>query len=407
MSTLRWFHERWFQELGIFLTCGLAVACGGSSSHTDTAATSVTTPTGQNVAPISVNSGPNRNYADAAFASVTVCIPGTSTCHTIDDVLVDTGSFGLRILSSQLPLSLPQQNSSAGDPVVECLPFLATYTWGPVQGADVEIAGEKASSVPIQVINNTFAVPNGCSDLGLPPANSVQTLGANGILGIGLYAQDCGPACTQTGSSNPGLYYGCPSSGCQVIAEPLAQQVQNPVSLFSSDNNGVVIELPAVPSPEPSLSGSLIFGIGTESNNALGTAKIYVPDDYGNFTATYKGVPYSTSFIDSGSNGFFFLDQSTTGIPVCTNQTGFYCPDSTQSVTATTEGTNGVSGMVSFSVANANALFANGSDFVFNDLGGPAPNSFDFGLPFFLGRDVFVAIENKSTPGGSGPYWAY
>ena len=407
MSMLRWFRVRWFRVLGIFLACGLAVACGGSSSHTDTATTPVTTPSGQNVAPISVNSGPNGNYVDAAFASVTVCVPGTSNCQTIDDVLVDTGSFGLRILSSALTLSLPQQDSSAGDPVVECLPFLSTYTWGPVQGADVEMAGEKGSSVPVQVINNNFAVPKGCSDLGLSPANTVQTLGANGILGIGLYAQDCGPACTQTGSSNPGLYYGCPSSGCQVIAEPLAQQVQNPVSLFSSDNNGVVIELPAAPNPEPSLSGSLIFGIGTESNNALGPAKIYVPDDYGNFTATYKGVAYSTSFIDSGSNGYFFLDATTTGIPDCTNQMGFYCPVSTQSVTATTEGTNGVSGTVNFSVANANALFANASDFVFNDLGGPASNNFDFGLPFFFGRDVFVAIENDSTPGGTGPYWAY
>jgi len=396
-----------FQALSIFLICGLAVACGGSNSHTDTATTPVATPTGQNVAPISVNSGPEGNYVDAAFAGVTVCLPGTSECQTIDDVLVDTGSYGLRILSSALTLSLPQQDSSAGNPVVECLPFLATYTWGPVQAADVQIAGEKASSVPIQVINDNFTVPKGCTDLGLSPANTVQTLGANGILGIGLYAQDCGSACSQTGSANPGLYYDCPSSGCEVIAEGLTQQVQNPVALFSSDNNGVVIELPMVSSPEATLSGSLIFGIGTESNNALGAAKVYVPDAYGNFTATYKGVAYSTSFIDSGSNGYFFLNATTTGIPDCTDQTGFYCPTSTQNLTATTEGTNGVSGTVNFSVANADTLFANASDFVFGDLGGLAPNSFDFGLPFFFGRNVFVAIENKSTPGGTGPYWAY
>jgi len=118
-------------------------------------------------------------------------------------------------------------------------------------------------------------------------------------------------------------------------------------------------------------------------------------------------VAYSTSFIDSGSNGYFFLNATTTGIPDCTDQTGFYCPTSTQNLTATTEGTNGVSGTVNFSVANADTLFANASDFVFGDLGGLAPNSFDFGLPFFFGRNVFVAIENKSTPGGTGPYWAY
>jgi len=51
-------------------------------------------------------------------------------------------------------------------------------------------------------------------------------------------------------------------------------------------------------------------------------------------------------------------------------------------------------------------LFANQADFVFNNLGGPGHDSFDWGLPFF-GRNVFTAIEGRSTPGGTGPYWAY
>ncbi|MGA7926495.1 MAG: DUF3443 family protein [Candidatus Sulfotelmatobacter sp.] len=113
------------------------------------------------MASISVSGGPLGNYPDAAFASVTVCVPGTSNCQTIDDVLVDTGSWGLRILSSALTLALPQQNAPDGNPVAECLTFVASYTWGPVQTADLQIAGEKASSVPIQVLSNTdFPVPN-------------------------------------------------------------------------------------------------------------------------------------------------------------------------------------------------------------------------------------------------------
>ena len=33
---------------------------------------------------------------------------------------------------------------------------------------------------------------------------------------------------------------------------------------------------------------------------------------------------------------------------------------------------------------------------------------FDWGLPFFFGRNVFVAIQGQSTrPGGTAPYWAY
>ncbi len=380
----------------------VAVGCGGSSSPKMNTIAS----TGQNVVAISVNGGPDGDYANGLFVSVTVCAPGSSTCQTIPNVLVDTGSSGLRLLSSVMTVSLPQQNGANG-PVAECLPFLSGFTWGPVQTADIQLGGETASSVPIQAINETtFPVPSGCTNFGVPSMDSLQALGANGLLGVGLFAQDCGPACALSGSSNPGLYYQCPSSVCQVTAEPLTQQVQNPVAMFANDNNGVIIELPASSAPAASLSGSLVFGIGTQANNALNTATVYTVDDFGNFTTSYKGQAYSSSFIDSGSNGYFFLDSSRTGIPDCGSATGFYCPSSAQNLSATNQGANGASGTVNFSVGNAETLFANPSDFVFGTLGGPGQD-FDWGLPFFYGRNVYTAIEGKSTPGGSGPYWAY
>jgi hypothetical protein len=49
----------------------------------------------------------------------------------------------------------------------------------------------------------------------------------------------------------------------------------------------------------------------------------------------------------------------------------------------------------------------NGDFTAFSEVGGPNPGLFDWGLPFFYGRSVFVAIEGQSTPGGTGPYWAY
>ena len=222
---------------------------GGSGSHANTTTNTVTA-SGSNVQPITVNSGPAGNYANGAFTSVTVCVPGTSTCQTIDGVLVDTGSSGLRLLSSALTVTLPQQKASDGNPVVECLPFVSGYTWGPVQSADIQVSGEKASSVPIQILSDTdFPVPGACSDQG-SSQDTLTSLGANGILGVGNFAQDCGGACVTTGPSNPGLYYECPSSGCVVVAESLAQQVPNPVTLFPTDNNGVIIEIPAVSAPE-------------------------------------------------------------------------------------------------------------------------------------------------------------
>jgi hypothetical protein len=389
------------------LTCCVLVAgsCGGRSNHSNQATTGQTS-SAQNVQPIVVNSGPAGNYANGAFTSVTLCVPGSSTCQTISGVLVDTGSVGLRILSSALTLTLPQQQGPSGNPVAECLPFLFTYTWGPVQTADIQMAGETASSTPIQVLSDTaYPVASNCKDFGLASADTLQTLGANGILGVGMFLQDCGEGCAQ--SSSYGLYYECPSSGCQPVTEAVSAQVQNPVALFATDNNGVLIQLPASSSPQATLSGSLIFGIGTQSNNALGSAKVYTPDTNANFTTQYQGQSYADSFVDSGSNGIFFLNNATTQIPVCTNDSGFYCPTAVENLSAVTVGVNGAKGTIGFTVANADSLFSNANDAVFSQLGGPNPDSFDWGLPFFYGRNVFTAIETERTPQGAGPYWAY
>jgi Protein of unknown function (DUF3443) len=397
-------------RFSVLMALGLttvSLACGGGSSHKSSmlpiAASS------SNVQPIVVNSGPAGNYANGLFTDVTICVPSTSDCQTIDGILVDTGSFGLRILSSAgggaLNLSLPQQKASNGT-VGECALFVSGYTWGSVNTADVIIAGEQASNVPVQVIDPTFAaVPSACKSAGVPETDSLQTLGANGILGVGPFASDCGGACAQTGSSNPGMYYECSGSSCQIAAEPVTQQVQNPVAVFPSDNNGVIIQLPALTGSAASLSGSMIFGIGTQANNSLGQAKVFPVNSSGEFTTTFKGQAYP-AFIDSGSNALFFLNTNTTGMSTCGNSSGFYCPTSTQNLSAVTS-SGSPSQTINFSIANADSLFSNRGDFVFENLGGPNPGTFDWGLPFFFGRSVFTAIEARSTPAGMGPFWAY
>jgi Protein of unknown function (DUF3443) len=399
--------------LGV-IACGASLfagACGGGGGSTPTTTTTTTTtPTGSNVQAIIVNAGPSGNYANGAFTNVTVCVPGTSTCQTIDSVLVDTGSSGLRLLASVLTIPLPPQTSGA-NAVYECLPFVIGYTWGPVQTADIEMADEKASSVPIQVISGSPPSSSPCTPAG-QNSDTVSSLGANGIVGVGTFPQDCGEGCATTGPSNPDLYYECPSpgSGCTVMAESLAQQVQNPVALFATDNNGVIIELPAVTAPEATLSGSLVFGIGTQSNNGLNGATVYpmapTGPNTGDFTTTFNGAVYDQSFIDSGSNGYFFPDSS---IPVCSGG-DFYCPSSTENLSAINAGYAGTpTGKVNFSVANADDLFNdNPSASVFSQLAGPSTiGSFDWGLPFFYGRNVYTAIYGATTPGGTGPYWAY
>lgn len=378
----------------------LLTRCGGSSNHQK-----ITT-SGSNVQPISVNGGPTNNYANGVFVSVTVCVPSTSNCQTINDVLVDTGSYGLRLLASSgggaLTVALPTQSG----PVGECAPFVDGFTWGPVASADIQISGETASAVPVQIIDSTFStVPAGCQSFGGSELDDITTLGANGLLGVGPFLQDCGGACTTTGSSNPGLYFNCVSVPCQVAAQPLAQQVANPVGSFATDNNGVIVELPNASSAVASLSGSLVFGIGTQTNNGLNGATIFPLDSNGELTTTFSGQAYP-GFIDSGSNALFFLDTSTTSIPVCSDNSSFYCPSSTANLSAAVS-SGSTSSTINFAVQNADNLFSNQSAFVFPGLGGPNSGTFDWGLPFFFGRNVFTAIESASTPGGAGPYWAF
>jgi hypothetical protein len=188
---------------------------------------------------------------------------------------------------------------------------------------------------------------------------------------------------------------------------PLEQQAQNPVWRFATDNNGVAIQLPTVPSSGAvSVNGSLVFGIGTRANNALGTASVFTLDGIGNFTTIFQNKSYPESFIDSGSNGIFFLDAATAGIATCRGSTDFYCPTAPLSLQATNRGQNGTSGSISFNVASADALF-NSPNYAFSNLAGPNQGAFDWGLPFFFGRIVFTAIEQQTTPSGAGPYFAY
>ncbi len=89
--------------------------------------------------------------------------------------------------------------------------------------------------------------------------------------------------------------------------------------MFATDNNGVVLQLPAIADAgATSVSGSLIFGIGTQANNALSAPVIAVPDSgptAGAFQAVYRGTTLTDSFIDSGSSGLYFNDASIAHVP--------------------------------------------------------------------------------------------
>jgi hypothetical protein len=401
---------------------GFLAACGGGGGYGGGGGTPppppptqmIATPGPPNVETMTVDSGPaGVSAVNTAYISVKVCLPGTSTCKTIDHIEVDTGSTGLRIMSSVLTaapaITLPAETDGT-NPLAECLKFADGSSWGSLAIADITlpVSMETAANVHVQVIGDPAytTIPSDCTP---PLENTVVMFGANGILGVGPFAQDCGSACVAPNAPVPGTYYSCPlPSTCANANATLMQQLQNPVTLFATDFNGVIVELPAVGSAgATTVSGSLVFGIGTRTNNGLGTATVLLEDPFTGFiTGTYKGKPYIDGYLDSGSNGNFFTDSSLT---LCTSNANFYCPASTMSETATLQGTSAATLTANFSVANADMLFSTSGYTAFSNLGGTnsVAAGFDLGLPFFYGHNVFTAIENANTPGGIGPYFAY
>lgn len=394
---------------------GFLSACGGGGGYVvappPPPTQMIATPGSPNVETLTVNAGP-AGAINTSFVSVQVCNPTTGACQTIPDIEVDTGSTGLRLLASAMNgLILPAETNGT-NPLAECLQFADGSSWGSLATANITlpVSGETASGVHVQIIGDpaypAATIPSDCTGT---PENTVAMFGANGILGVGPFLQDCGSACVS--AVIPATYYQCPApSTCAGTTATLLEQVQNPVSMFATDNNGVIIEVPAVATAgATTVSGSLVFGIGTRANNALGTATV-LPEDVntGFITGTYKGTVYADGYLDSGSNGNFFTDSSLT-TPACmgSNAAFFYCPTSTMSESATLKGTTTTTLTANFSVGDADTIPAGYA--AFPGLGGPNsdPKGFDLGFPFFYGHNVFTAIENANTPGGMGPYFAY
>jgi hypothetical protein len=370
-----------------------------------------------NVLPVMVDTGPaglvntNRIAFNTLYATVTLCTPGSTTaCQQIDHVQVDTGSAGLQIMAEVLngaaaPQPLPDPGS--GNPLRKCVQFADGYDWGSMVVADVQIAGRTLASLPVHLIGDPAAGSAPADCVSGPAVSTVARFGANGVLGIGSLLQDCGPACVTT--ALPASYYVCPGNLCSATTVALTDQLQNPIARFASDNNGVVISLPSVSAPSAlSATGALYFGIGTQTDNALGAAQLLTVDPTsGTLTTTYAGVATAGSHIDSGASGYLVTDNS---LAVCTHiyDSSFYCPATSAARTATIQGQNGVMKPVSFTVDNADQLFSIYAAAFPNLAGlnagtGVTPGSFDWGLPFFFNRTVYVLFAGQTVSGTTGP----
>lgn len=389
---------------------------------------------GDNVMTVTVNGSlcsaqPSSQYANEPCVSVTLCPAGSTTgCQTIDNVLLDTGSYGLRLFKSLVNVKSQPVAVTGGD-LAECVQFGdGSSQWGPVSTVSVKLGNEPTVQVPIMLIESSYATPPGpCSAGQSRPDTTPAQAGFNGILGVGLFASDCGTACESDALN--GEYYACSGSTCIPSAARVSdQQVRNPVASLPHDNNGVILRLPSVPAGGlASLQGLLILGIGTQANNQPADVTVYGADEAANFTtvfADYSATPIM-SFIDSGSSVLFFPPPTDASLlPDCNSAlggshgsgyAGFYCPSVTRDLEATNmSADSSISGSSSFQISNGFQLLSSGKKV----LGTIADSSnvgqsavFDWGLPFFYGRDVYVGFDGVDKTIGSktynGPLWAY
>ena len=381
-------------------TCN-ALTVPATSIPTPFTASSSTTP---NQVPVTVEQYTSVNYPTMNLPYVTVQVCHGSQCVTVDHVVLDTGSYGLRV-RSDFPgisgLNLPAVTNGTA-PVMECAQFLGGYMWGGVYQATVKVGGEAtANPVPIQLVGgqNSFTPPNSCSSAG-SNIGSLSGIGGNGLLGVGVFLHDLSP------------YYACATNantGSGNLA--LTSVVSNPVAAFSNDNNGTILNLPTIASTGKSTAtGILTFGINTQANNSLTTGYAVLPvpasgPDTGNFTASLNGQAgtYPASFFDSGSNLYFI---PLTGVP--TNSQGDYNPQTLITITGTATSFVNASNTapLSFGLLDISNSLSSG-DVAFNDSGsdnGATAGSADFGLPYFYGHSIINGLNGTQVNQGSTPF---
>lgn len=334
--------------------------------------------------------------------SVTLCAPGGARCATIDHIMVDTGSVGLRLQPGTVPpgLGLPLARDGDGRAMAECLHFTGNAAWGGLYRADVRLGGMEARDIPVQLVGDELKRPESC------PAGAHPT--SNGTLGIGMRATDCDGSCIQS-ATHP-RYFVCTPSGCAAAAGsvPDSLRLPNPVRRFASNSNGVVFDMP-MPARRgvPSVRGRLIFGVGTSSDNTPGAAQpIRLGPDL-RFRTLYGGVEHADSYFDSGTQYMIVPDPA---LPHCEDSRYAVCQSPTRRLGATLIGADGARLDLPFLAGTYPAASERGVFASAVQTAAPGHEDlFVWGFPFFLGRRVYLVYRDATVPGRpdlDGPLYA-
>lgn len=406
----------------IALICLNIVACGGGGSGNSTfpmppesyAPTPI--PSGNNNIHVQISPGSSVcSYKNAPCVTIKVCQPGsTSVCDTVNNVLVDTGSYGLRVFKSLLPntanLLTPMMQS--GESIAECVSYAdGTGNWGPVESATVVLNGNNTTTaIPIQVLDASFP---GMSTFCAGAVTNPTDFQLNGIIGIGSLKTD---------EMTSARYYKCNTNGnCAITFSP-PEFVPNPISKLGAGlNNGATLVFSPLPqNGTKNADGYVIFGVASESSNTPESSVQILQIENGsiyplNIITNFQSVNYD-SFLDTGSNFLYF---SNAILPNCTNS-AYFCPSGFVTENAIMSGNNGQGGTsniaFNFVIGNADALLHNNNT-AFSNVGANVNlgnNIIDWGMPFYYGKTIYnvfagesVTINGVNLPATTRGYWIY
>jgi len=235
-------------------------------------------------------------------------------------------------------------------------------------------------------------------------------------LGIGPEQYYCnsyaGSNCINT---NNNQYFACSTTtyAFNSTATPLNQPLKNPITALSQNNNGAILSLPSVPAGgSSSKNGYLILGIDTQSNNAsTGMTVFPCTNDHSEFKTTLQGNTFQYSLFQTLSN----YNCVESNLPIASSSNPqYYTPSSVQTLRGSILGTTnhldfqlyiGNSLTISnyYQTSRALCVF---SEFAAYNNNNSGYNTL-YGLPFFLGRNVFIGFESASSNLGSGRYYAF
>ncbi len=261
------------------------------------------------------------------FVDVTVC-DVKERCRTVPDVLVDTGSSGLRLFRPALKgLELEAVTVLHNRPLGDWVSFGSGELWATLHWAWVRMGGlETTEAIPIELFDSPSpgeSLPAGYGgfDMRAEPATTV----GNGILGIAARRYHHGRYYMFTGDGGA-----LAQSDWERVMLDESAQLANPIGYFPEPyNNGSVISLPEVDAGkgQKAAQGWLGFGIGQPTAMLFPEGRRVIThelDQHGKFPVRLSERPVEV-MLDSGST-VIHLDLDPLGFTRHKSLREFYDP---------------------------------------------------------------------------------